>query len=216
MHIISLNRRPLVAVLLKIRACVIQKTRTEMFVGKAKKHMNFQKSGAVVTLLTLSLMSLAWGGTFGTPVPIGGHAADIALDEGRGVLYIANFTANRVDVMSLSDNTVHSSFNTAPQPGSLGLSPDGRYLVAGHFVMGQLCRPPVASGVCRGTLLSLFVYKGAPANRPPVTGRHPPPPTPRSGPGRPSSSSAASRRRSASARSCTGSTWRSPSTRPSR
>ena len=116
-----------------------------MFVGKAKKHMNFQKSGAVVTLLTLSLMSLAWGGTFGTPVPIGGHAADIALDEGRGVLYIANFTANRVDVMSLSDNTVHSSFNTAPQPGSLGLSPDGRYLVAGHFVMGQLCSPPVGA-----------------------------------------------------------------------
>jgi len=116
-----------------------------MFVGKAKKHMNFQKSGAVVTLLTLSLMSLAWGGTFGTPVPIGGHAADIALDENRGVLYIANFTANRVDVMSLSDNTVHSSFNTAPQPGSLGLSPDGRYLVAGHFVMGQLCSPPVGA-----------------------------------------------------------------------
>ena len=33
--------------------------------------------------------------TFGTVVPIGGEAADIALDETRGVLYIANFTANR-------------------------------------------------------------------------------------------------------------------------
>ena len=44
----------------------------------------------------------AWAGSFGKVVAIGGHAADLALDEGRGVLYIANFTANRVDVMSLA------------------------------------------------------------------------------------------------------------------
>ena len=39
-------------------------------------------------------------------------ASDIALDESRGKLYIANFTANRIDVLSTSDNTVHSSINS--------------------------------------------------------------------------------------------------------
>ncbi len=75
----------------------------------------------------------AWGGTFGKVVAIGGHAADIALDEARGVLYVANFTANRIEVMSLADNSIGTSINVAPQPGSLALSPDGRYLVVAHF-----------------------------------------------------------------------------------
>jgi len=43
------------------------------------------------------------GGTFGQVVVIGGEAIDLALDESRGVLYIANFTANRIDVMSLAN-----------------------------------------------------------------------------------------------------------------
>ena len=33
-------------------------------------------------------------GTIGRVVPIGGHASDLVLDEARGVLYVANFTAN--------------------------------------------------------------------------------------------------------------------------
>ncbi len=72
-------------------------------------------------------------GTFGTVVAIGGEAADVALDEGRGVLYIANFTANRIEVMSLATNTVQTSINVAPQPGSISLSPDGHWLLVAHF-----------------------------------------------------------------------------------
>ncbi len=51
--------------------------------------------------LAASLAAAAWGATFGKVVSIGGQASDLALDEPRGVLYIANFTANRVEVMSL-------------------------------------------------------------------------------------------------------------------
>src|SRR5882672_2727178 len=94
----------------------------------------------VFAVLVLAGLALAPGlvatvqaATFGKVVPIGGQAADIALDEPRGVLYIANFTANRIDVMSLSDNTVHTSYNVAGQPGSLSLSPDGNYLVVAHY-----------------------------------------------------------------------------------
>lgn len=71
--------------------------------------------------------------TFGTVVAIGGQAADIALDEARGVLYVANFTASRVDVVSLADRAVGTSFNVAPQPNGVALSPDGTYLVVTHY-----------------------------------------------------------------------------------
>jgi uncharacterized protein (TIGR03437 family) len=71
--------------------------------------------------------------SFGTVVPIGGTAADIALDESRGVLYIADFGSNTIDVLSLADNTIHTSLNVAPHPGSLALSPDAQFLVSTHY-----------------------------------------------------------------------------------
>src|ERR1700680_4826952 len=80
-----------------------------------------------------TLAAAAWGGTFGQVVSIGGHASDLALDEPRGVLYIANFTANRVDVMSLANKTVQTSINVANQPSALALSPDDRYLVVAQY-----------------------------------------------------------------------------------
>jgi uncharacterized protein (TIGR03437 family) len=85
------------------------------------------------TSLALSLAAAAWGGTFGKAVSIGGHSSDLALDEPRGVLYIANFTANRVEVMSLGSRAIQTSINVAAQPSSLALSPDDRYLVVAHF-----------------------------------------------------------------------------------
>ena len=54
--------------------------------------------GAAAVLFSAAV----WGATFGTVVPIdipvGGHVSDIVLDEPRGLLYIANFTARRIDV----------------------------------------------------------------------------------------------------------------------
>ena len=90
-------------------------------------------AAALSLLLAAGLVPPVSAATFGTVVPIGGQASDIALDEPRGVLYIANFTANQIDVMSLADNTIHSSISVAPQPASLALSPDGNYLVIVHF-----------------------------------------------------------------------------------
>jgi len=74
-------------------------------------------------------------GTFGTVVPIAGHASDVALDEKRGLLYVANLTGNRVDVLSTTTKTVlgNSSFPASPYPASVSLSPDGQFLVVTHF-----------------------------------------------------------------------------------
>jgi hypothetical protein len=71
--------------------------------------------------------------TFGTVVPIAGPASDIALDQSRGVLYIANFTANRIEVMSTADYSIRTSMNVAPQPGALALSFDSQFLLIAHF-----------------------------------------------------------------------------------
>src|SRR5271163_2734608 len=84
-------------------------------------------------LMAASFAAAAWGQTFGTVVSIGGEAADLALDETRGVLYIADLTANRIDVMSLATNTIKTSINVTAQPSSIALSPDDRYLVATNF-----------------------------------------------------------------------------------
>ncbi|HUB82346.1 MAG TPA: hypothetical protein VMB03_26295 [Bryobacteraceae bacterium] len=84
----------------------------------------------------------ASGATFGTVVAVGGQASDEALDETRGLLYIANFTANRIDVMSTATNSIQTSINVAAQPGSLALSRDAQYLLVAHF---NNSTPPVPS-----------------------------------------------------------------------
>jgi uncharacterized protein (TIGR03437 family) len=91
------------------------------------------KSYCWKTVLAVSITAAAWGGTFGTVVSIGGQASDIALDEPRGVLYISNFTANQIEVMSLQNNTIQTSYNVAAQPSALALSPDDHWLVVCHY-----------------------------------------------------------------------------------
>jgi uncharacterized protein (TIGR03437 family) len=91
------------------------------------------KSWAVAMAGIVLIGATARAGTLGTVVPIGGEAADVALDEARGVLYIANFTANRIDVMSLANNTITTSINVAVQPNSISLSPDGHWLVVSSY-----------------------------------------------------------------------------------
>jgi len=89
----------------------------------------------VLTAATLiaGLVGSAGAATFGTVVPIRGHVSDIALDPGRGVLYAANFTANRIEVVSTANLSLQSPILVANQPSTLALSPDGRYLVVGHY-----------------------------------------------------------------------------------
>ena len=69
-------------------------------------------------------------------VSIGGEAADLALDESRGVLYIANFTANRIDVMSLANNIVQTSINVRSE-AEFDLAFAGRSLAAGGALWQQ-------------------------------------------------------------------------------
>lgn len=86
-----------------------------------------------IAAAALLLTAMCHAQYFGRVVAIGGHSSDLALDESRGVAYVANFTANRIDVVSLASAKVTKSMNVASQPSSLSLSPDGRHLVVAHF-----------------------------------------------------------------------------------
>ena len=104
-------------------------------IGAADKNV-MQRERFIVWLwigLVIGSPAAAQAATFGQVVAIGGQAADIALDEGRGVLYVANFTAGRIDVVSPADGTIATSMHVAAGPSSLALSPGGRYLVATHY-----------------------------------------------------------------------------------
>ena len=81
----------------------------------------------------LCLATGAWAGTFGRVIPIGGLASDLVLDQPRGVLYVANFTARRIEVISLADGARRQPILVTGQPGSIDVSADRKYLIAGHY-----------------------------------------------------------------------------------
>jgi len=85
--------------------------------------------------LALVACSQVGAATFGSVVVIGGHASDLALDERRGQLYIANFAGRRIDVMSTADRTLRTPIpmTTQGESGSIALSPDNRYLVVANY-----------------------------------------------------------------------------------
>ena len=86
--------------------------------------------GIVVTVL---LGGACLAATFGTSVPVQGTPSDIALDQSRGRLYVSNFSAGRIEVMSTATNTFGAPMTVAGPPSSVALSPDNRYLVVGEY-----------------------------------------------------------------------------------
>ena len=80
--------------------------------------------------------TFARAATFGTVVQIGGHPSDLAFDSRRGRLYIANFGAMRIDVMDTGSNALLEPIRVAEAPDTLALSPDGRFLLVGHYQDG--------------------------------------------------------------------------------
>ena len=98
---------------------------------------------------------LASAATFGTVVPIGGTAADIALDEGRGVLYIADYTSGRIDVMSTASLSITRSITVPNYPG--GVAHDARRALPGNYPLRSFRRrQPGATRTERGHVLDLM------------------------------------------------------------
>src|SRR5260370_39743279 len=96
-----------------------------------------RRVAARVGLPALLSSAAVCGATFGAVVPLdisnGGHVSDLVLDEPRGVLYAANFTARRIEVISLTDQKEVRKIDVPAQPAAMAMSPDGSALVVTHF-----------------------------------------------------------------------------------
>jgi uncharacterized protein (TIGR03437 family) len=97
----------------------------------------------------LACGAAAYGATFGSVVPVRGTPSDIALDERHGNLYIANFSAGRVEVMNTTTKTLGTPLTVPYPPSAVAMSPDNRYLVVGEYQTFNT-PPPVTPPVTPG------------------------------------------------------------------
>ncbi len=102
----------------------------------------------VALVATLLAATGAWAHTtegdakFGTQITLPGIINDVAVDEVRRLVYAANYTAGRVEVVSMDTQQRIGSFPTSPQPAAtsgIAISPNRQWLVA--------TSQPVTSGV---------------------------------------------------------------------
>jgi uncharacterized protein (TIGR03437 family) len=95
--------------------------------------MHFEKRTSLALLAIFSISGAAFAATFGTAIPVRGTVSDMALDEGRGKLYIANFSAGRIDVMDTASRQIENPLIVPFPPSAVTLSPGGHYLVVGEY-----------------------------------------------------------------------------------
>ena len=104
-------------------------------------------AGAIAVLLMAAVPgahSIGQANTFGQIIALEGHINDVAVDEVRQLVYAGNFSAGRVEVISMTTNQRISSFPTSPEPSAMSgmaMSLDARFLVAINV--------PVTSGVAQ-------------------------------------------------------------------
>ena len=84
-----------------------------------------------ICLLVAALPCVA--ATFGTIAPVRGTVSDIALDERRGRVYAANFSASQIEVMNTSDLSFGSPMPVPKPPSAVAMSPDNRFLVVAEY-----------------------------------------------------------------------------------
>ena len=93
-------------------------------------------AGAIAVLLMAAVPgahSIGQANTFGQIIALPGHINDVAVDEVRRLVYAGNFSAGRVEVISMTTNQRISSFPTSPEPSAMSgmaMSLDARFLVA--------------------------------------------------------------------------------------
>src|SRR4051812_2016841 len=104
----------------------------EVRTTKSREKTAWREAAKALFIGTI-LAAAVQAGTFGRVIPIGGLASDLVLDEPRGVIYVSNFTAKRIEVISLSTGAVGQPIYISAQPGSIDVSPDRKYLIAGHY-----------------------------------------------------------------------------------
>ena len=94
--------------------------------------------GISVTLFGSALHAQTTGASFGSVVNLGGTPSDIVLDEARGRIYTVNSTANRIDVLSLSERKLMKSITVGNFPLAASLAPDHAFLYVSNTQSASL------------------------------------------------------------------------------
>jgi uncharacterized protein (TIGR03437 family) len=75
----------------------------------------------------------------GTVVSVIGQAADLVYDSQRGLVYIANFTQNRIEVYSVAAKALQAPINLGNSPAALAISTDNSTLyIANSLTNGSI------------------------------------------------------------------------------
>jgi len=98
--------------------------------------MRVQSIRTPLLVFVLAVIGLAAEGraaTFGSVVPVRGTVSDIALDESRAAIYVANFTAYRVEIIDIPSRSIRGTISINRPPSAVALSPNKRFLVVGEY-----------------------------------------------------------------------------------
>ena len=113
---------------------IIDSSLVKAFNRNGSKTLSMRSKEFLITMaLLVAGAAPSSAAAFGKVVQIAGQASDIVLDESRNQLYIANFGAGTIQVMSTTDNSIQTSINVPPLPGSMALSLDSQFLVIAHY-----------------------------------------------------------------------------------
>src|SRR5438876_1009138 len=95
--------------------------------------MKVFRCGVFAVLSAALFVPADYGATFGTNVPVKGEISDLAWDQGRKLVYGANFSAKRIEVLNTATKTLQSPKLVPKPPSAVSLGPDGRFLVVGEY-----------------------------------------------------------------------------------
>ena len=107
----------------------------------------------------------AQNNTFGSVIPLPGHIDEVIMDEARGLVYGINFSAGRVEIVSMATNQRVSSFLASTSSNALvaaSMSMDNQYLV-----VAEVSVLPGLPGTAGGALI--VINLNDPADRRTVT-----------------------------------------------
>ncbi|HXJ44741.1 MAG TPA: hypothetical protein VNH18_35975, partial [Bryobacteraceae bacterium] len=88
----------------------------------------FVALSAMFLALAPGVRAQSTAATFGKVITLGGTPSDLVLDEPRRLIYLVNTAANRVDVFSMSTNSVIGNIYVGTGPLAAAMSMDGAYL----------------------------------------------------------------------------------------
>ena len=123
-------------------------------------HRTFAKVVAFVCFFWIASLGQVFAATIGTVVPVVGNLSNLIYDDQRDLVYLSNFSQNRVEIYSIGGRRLIGTIPTGNQPSSLALSPDRQTLYVANYQDYTLTVISLATNSVVATI-SLLAQPGA-------------------------------------------------------